>query len=154
MSIRSSEEVFDVFIETRVHCWSSSMHRIRYCALSNCFFEHVHGINSPLRRLSSYYPRASQKLFEFIPNEYVMACLRRTDEPTPTERRAAMIADQVRGGLRAQRRNPVFNIDIETCSVCGGAVRIIACIENLIVIEKFPPLGPNGVSLHHSSHPY
>jgi len=27
-------------------------------------------------------------------------------------------------------------IDIETCSVCGGAMRIIACIEDPVVIEK------------------
>jgi len=30
----------------------------------------------------------------------------------------------------AQRLKRVFNIDIETCSVCGGAMRIIACIED------------------------
>jgi hypothetical protein len=30
----------------------------------------------------------------------------------------------------------VFGIDIETCAVCGGAVRIIACIEVPEVIEK------------------
>jgi hypothetical protein len=30
----------------------------------------------------------------------------------------------------------VFNIDIETCRDCGGAVRIIACIEDPVVIEK------------------
>ncbi len=30
----------------------------------------------------------------------------------------------------------VFNIDIETCPACRGAVRIIACIEDLEVIEK------------------
>jgi hypothetical protein len=36
----------------------------------------------------------------------------------------------------AQRLKRVFNIDIETCRVCGGAVRIIACIEDSQVIEK------------------
>ncbi len=30
----------------------------------------------------------------------------------------------------------VFNIDIETCEVCGGAVKVIACIEDPVVIEK------------------
>ena len=30
----------------------------------------------------------------------------------------------------------VFNIDIETCSECGGAVKIIACIEDPVVIQK------------------
>ena len=30
----------------------------------------------------------------------------------------------------------MFNIDIVTCAVCGGALRIIACIEDPMVIEK------------------
>ncbi len=30
----------------------------------------------------------------------------------------------------------VFNIDIETCSECGGAVKIIASIEDPVVIRK------------------
>jgi pyruvate/2-oxoglutarate dehydrogenase complex dihydrolipoamide acyltransferase (E2) component len=52
----------------------------------------------------------------------------RTDERTPPERRAAM--------TWAQRLKRVFGIDIETCSVCGGALRIIAGIEDPVVIEK------------------
>ena len=36
----------------------------------------------------------------------------------------------------AQRLKRVFNIDIETCSHCGGDVRIIACIEDPAVIAK------------------
>ena len=36
----------------------------------------------------------------------------------------------------AQRLKRVFNIDIETCQACGGAVRIIASIEDPEVIEK------------------
>jgi hypothetical protein len=36
----------------------------------------------------------------------------------------------------AQRLKRVFGIDIETCRACGGAVRIIACIEDPVVIEK------------------
>ena len=49
-------------------------------------------------------------------------------EKTPAERRAAM--------SWAQRLKRVFNIDIETCSACGGAVKVIACIEDPAVIEK------------------
>ncbi len=41
--------------------------------------------------------------------------------PSPAERRASM--------TWAQRLKRVFNIDIETCSKCGGAVRVIACIR-------------------------
>ncbi|MGB5254324.1 MAG: transposase, partial [Sedimenticolaceae bacterium] len=49
-------------------------------------------------------------------------------EPTPAERGAAM--------TWAQRLKRVFGIDVETCPVCGGAARIIACIEDPFVIEK------------------
>jgi hypothetical protein len=51
-----------------------------------------------------------------------------TDERTAAERRAAM--------SWAQRLKRVFNIDIQTCPACGGAMRIIACIEDAVPIEK------------------
>ena len=59
-----------------------------------------------------------------------------SDEPTPAERRASMTPDQVPGRLWAQRLKRVFNIDIEICQACGGAVRIIASIEDPVVIKK------------------
>ena len=36
----------------------------------------------------------------------------------------------------AKRLKRVFHIDIETCSECGGAVKVIACIEDPVVIKK------------------
>ena len=36
----------------------------------------------------------------------------------------------------AKRLKRVFHIDIETCSECGGAVKVIACIEDPVVIRK------------------
>ncbi len=36
----------------------------------------------------------------------------------------------------AQRLKRVFNIDIETCSGCGGAMKVIAAIEDPIVIKQ------------------
>ena len=49
-------------------------------------------------------------------------------EDMPTERRTAM--------TWAQRLKRVFKIDVETCRACGGAMRIIACIEEPSVIER------------------
>jgi hypothetical protein len=49
-------------------------------------------------------------------------------EPTLAERRASM--------TWAQRLKRVFGIDVEVCSVCGGAMRIVACIEDPDVIER------------------
>ena len=50
------------------------------------------------------------------------------DDTTPAERRAAM--------TWAQRLRRVFNIDIETCKTCGAQVKVIACIEDPVVIAK------------------
>jgi hypothetical protein len=36
----------------------------------------------------------------------------------------------------AQRLKRVFDIDIETCRVCGGSMKVIAAIENPVVIKK------------------
>jgi len=36
----------------------------------------------------------------------------------------------------AKRLKRVFNIEIETCGECGGDVRIIASIEDPVVIQK------------------
>jgi hypothetical protein len=35
----------------------------------------------------------------------------------------------------AQRLKRVFNLDVETCRVCGGAAKVIACIEDPVVIK-------------------
>jgi hypothetical protein len=50
------------------------------------------------------------------------------EDKTPEERRAAM--------TWAQRLKRVFKIDVETCAHCGGAVKVIACIEDQQVIDK------------------
>ena len=47
---------------------------------------------------------------------------------TPAEKRASM--------TWAKRLKRVFDIDIETCSECGGDVKIIASIEDPAVIQK------------------
>ena len=49
-------------------------------------------------------------------------------DQTPAEKRASM--------TWAKRLKRVFNLDIETCSECGGDVHIIASIEDPVVIRK------------------
>lgn len=36
----------------------------------------------------------------------------------------------------AQRLKRVFDIDIKVCAFCGGAVKIIACVEDQALINK------------------
>jgi hypothetical protein len=50
------------------------------------------------------------------------------DEKTPAQPHVAM--------TWAQRLKRVFNIDVKTCRVCGGAAKVIACIEDPAVIRK------------------
>ncbi len=50
------------------------------------------------------------------------------DDRPPAERLAAM--------TWAQLLKRVFNIDIETCEKCEGPVRIIASVEDLVVIQQ------------------
>ena len=52
----------------------------------------------------------------------------KADEPALVDRHQSM--------TWAERLKRVFNIDITICSHCGGAVRIIACIEDPSVIKK------------------
>jgi hypothetical protein len=52
-------------------------------------------------------------------------------ESMPVQRRSAM--------TWAQRLKRVFGIDIETCPACGGAVRIIACIEDPPYVTSHSP---------------
>ena len=46
-------------------------------------------------------------------------------------------ADERRGSMGwAQRLKRVFKIDIETGSACGGAMKVVACIEDPVVIKR------------------
>ena len=51
-------------------------------------------------------------------------------------RHVAMTLDQARGRLWAYRLKRVFKIDIETCDHCGGAVNVIASMEDPAVIKQ------------------
>jgi hypothetical protein len=50
------------------------------------------------------------------------------EEQTPVQRHAAM--------TWAQRLTRVFKIDVETRRICGGTARVIACIEDPVIIKK------------------
>ena len=50
------------------------------------------------------------------------------EDKAPSERHVAM--------TWAQRLKRVFNIDIATCHTCGGSVKVIASIEDPVVINK------------------
>ena len=78
-----------------------------------------HGVSPPSRHRARITPAKRGK------GENAKAA----DEPqTQAERRASL--------TWAPRPKRVFNMDIETCPACGGAMKIIACIEDPVVIQK------------------
>jgi len=109
----------------------------------------THVIFEPLdfmARLAALVPRPRVNLTRFhgvfAPNSKLRVLItparrgkgRKTKAPaapvdrTPTERHAAM--------TWAQRLKRVFNIDIATCQDCGGAMKVIACIEDPATIWR------------------
>jgi hypothetical protein len=74
-----------------------------------------------------------------------------SQQPTPAERRASMAVfcscttgiHAFHGNTWAQRLKRVFGIDIDICPACGGAVQIIAYIEDPVVIKRIPSVRLN-----------
>jgi hypothetical protein len=85
-----------------------------------------------LTRFHGVFAPNSKYRIQVTPSKRGKGSKRNADEEgqcqSPAERRASM--------SWAQRLKRVFNIDIETCSKCGGAVKVIACIEDPVVIDK------------------
>ena len=101
----------------------------------------THVIFEPLdfiARLAALVPRPRVNLTRFhgvfAPNSKLRAVVtpakrgKGNETQTPAERRAAV--------TWAQRLNRVYNLDIQTYPVCGGAMKVIACIEAPVVIKK------------------
>ena len=108
----------------------------------------THVIFEPLdfiSRLVSLVPKPRVNLTRFhdvfAPNSKYRAKVTPASRGTRKKSYSADEADQSAAGIRAsmtwaQRLKRGFNIDIETCSECGGDVRIIAGIEDPVVIQK------------------
>ncbi len=58
----------------------------------------------------------------------ILGRTRKKKDKMPAERRASI--------TWAQRHKQVFTIDIETCGECGGAAKVIASIEDSVVVER------------------
>jgi hypothetical protein len=64
----------------------------------------------------------------YVSSQSVDISLQETEDKTLEQRRKAM--------TWAQRLKWVFNIDVSTCSECGGEAKVIACIEDQQIIDK------------------
>ena len=99
-----------------------------------------------LARLAALVPKPRAKLTRyhgvFAPNSAHRARVTRAGRGKGATGQAApqtplSSPPEPRAGMTwAQRLKRVFGIDIQTCPACGGALRIIACIEDPVVIEK------------------
>jgi len=108
----------------------------------------THVIFEPLdfiSRLVSLVPKPRVNLTRFhgvfAPNSRYRARVTAAKRGNPKNSYSADEADQTPAEKRAsatwaKRLKRVFNIEIETCSECGADVRVIASIEEPVVIQK------------------
>ena len=108
----------------------------------------THVIFEPLdfiSRLVSLVPKPRVNLIRFhgvfAPNSKYRARVTparrgKREKCHPVNRTGQTAAEQRASMTWAKRLKRVFNIEIETCSECGGDVRIIASIEDPAVIQK------------------
>ncbi len=83
-----------------------------------------------LTRYHGVFAPASPDRARVVPRTRTAAAnqARECGEPSATDRQRPL--------TWAQRLKRVLNIDVEICSACGGAVKVIACIEDPVVIKK------------------
>lgn len=95
-----------------------------------------------LARLAALVPKPRVNLTRFhgvfAPNNQWRAQVTpaRAAEGRPPNRKKKPQASGMLAMTWAQRLKRVFDIDIQTCEACGGAIRIIAAIEDPAVIKK------------------
>jgi hypothetical protein len=105
--------------EESTHVWSSKPRTVMFLAAMRHFALALRTAGRPLQCCPLDHGRAGQGCGQAAAE---------AEHSPPAERRAAM--------TWAQRVKRVFNIDIQTCAVCAGAMRIIACVEDSVVIER------------------
>lgn len=72
----------------------------------------------------------------FAPHSALRAAVRPAGRGQQTNERERSPAERHRAMSWAQRLKRVFRIDIDTCERCGGKVRIIASVEDPVVIGR------------------
>jgi hypothetical protein len=73
----------------------------------------------------------------FAPNsQYRGEIINRPNDSKMSEKKVRTEGEKRAAMSWAQRLKRAFNMDIETCEVCGGAAKVIACIEDPVVINK------------------
>lgn len=72
----------------------------------------------------------------FAPNSKHRASIVKCHDNKPSEQVVLTEGEKRRAMSWAVRLKRAFNIDISTCETCGGAVKVIACIDDPVVINK------------------
>jgi hypothetical protein len=84
-------------------------------------------------------PRVNLTRFHgvFAPNSQYRAVIVNQASSNQPSDKSGRTEGEKRGAMAwAARLKRVFNIDMNTCESCGGAVKVIACIDNPVAINK------------------
>ena len=73
----------------------------------------------------------------FAPNsQYRAQTINRPDDNKTSEKEARGEGEKRAAMSWAKRLKRAFNIDITICEICGGKAKVIACIDDPVVINK------------------
>ena len=84
-------------------------------------------------------PRVNLTRFHgvFAPNSHYRAAIINKASDHKSLAKTIQTAAEKRGAMTwAARLKRVFNIDMNICEACGGAVKVVACIDDPVVINK------------------
>jgi hypothetical protein len=129
-----------------------AMHRLSITTSGNVCYElktpyrdgTTHVVFEPLDFISKLAalvpsPRVNLTRFHgvFAPNsQYRAAIIVKKNDVKQAANQIRTESEKRRAMTWATRLKRAFNIDIKTCQVCGGAVKVIACIDDPVVINK------------------
>jgi hypothetical protein len=94
-----------------------------------------------ISKLAALVPSARVNLTRFFgvfaPNSQYRAEIIIQKKPKNTVESKTQTADEKRKAMTwAMRLKRAFNIDIKTGQACGGAVKVLACIDDPVIISK------------------
>jgi len=73
----------------------------------------------------------------FVPNiQYRAQIINRPDEKKTSEKEVLPISEKRAAMSWAKSLKRAFNIDLTICEICGGKAKVIACIDDPVVINK------------------
>ena len=82
-------------------------------------------------------PEILESFFNELDIDYkIIQTINKVSDNKPAEKSELQTSEKSGAMTWAARLKRAFNIDVKICQACGGAVKVIACIEDPVIINK------------------